>query len=229
MVIGRAIQTIGIDRHELILSDKVWNTSRGHDAVVEACKASLRKLKTEYLDLYLIHWPASPKVHENWVEINADTWSGMEKLYRDGYVRAIGVCNFKMHHLAELKKTAEISPMIDQFEFHPGMLQREDYDYCMTNGIQAEASSPLGNGKILQNRLLRDIAAGKGKSIAQVCLRWSLQKGSIVIPKTVSGQRLRENMDIFDFELSAEEIEAINQIPYSGGIGIDSDEVTEFG
>ena len=229
MAIGRAVTGLSIERRELFLSDKVWNTSRGYDNVRKACEKSLKKLKTDYLDLYLIHWPASPRLYSGWAEINADTWRGMESLYKEGMVRAIGVCNFKAHHLEELKKTAEIMPMVNQLEFHPGMMQEDTVSFCRAEGIVLEASSPLGNGQILENEILRQIAQKKGRTAAQICLRWAVQKGLAVIPKTVNPDRLKENMDIFGFELSEEETDAIDKIPYCGGIGIDSDEVVEFG
>lgn len=229
IAISKAISGSNIDRTKLFISDKVWNTSRGYAAVQEACKRSLKKLKTDYLDMYLVHWPASVKLYPDWEEMNADTWRGMEALYKEGLVRTIGVCNFKKHHLEALEKTAEIAPFIDQIEYHPGMCQKEIEEYCKERFIQIEASSPLGNGQILSNEALLKIAQGKGKSSAQVCLRWGLQKGFIVIPKTSNPCRLAENMDIYDFELSDEEMWVIDNIPYCGGIGIDSDEVTEFG
>ncbi len=225
IAIAKAIADL--PRENLILSDKVWNTSRGCEAVQEACKRSLRKLKTDYFDMYLIHWPASIKSHEDWAEINADTWRGMEQLYRDGLVRVIGVCNFKIHHLEELKKTAEIMPYINQVEFHPGMAQKELLNYCKNQKIQLEASSPLGNGTILQNQLLMDIGKKYGKTSAQICLRWAVQQDIIVIPKTSQVFRLKNNLEIYDFELSLEEMNQIHEIPYCGGIGIDPDEGVE--
>lgn len=227
--IGRVIRELSGGRKELFLSDKVWNTFRGYDKVCEACKKSLKKLKTDYLDLYLIHWPASVKLYDNWYEINADTWRGMECLYKEGYVRAIGVCNFKVHHLEELKKTAQVLPMVNQFEFHPGMNQKELIRYCEKNNIVMEASSPLGNGKILGNEILKTVAKEKDKTVAQICLRYALQKGFIVIPKTKTGGRLKENMDIFDFSITKSETELLDSISWCGGLKIDSDEVTEFG
>lgn len=229
IAISKAIAEAGIPRSELILSDKVWNTNRGYEAVQEACRKSLKKLKTDYLDLYLIHWPASMKLYPNWAEINAETWRGMESLLRDGIVRSIGVCNFKVHHLEELRKTADIMPLVNQIEFHPGMNQKDIYDYCLENEIQIEASSPLGNGKIMGNQVLRELAAYKDKSAAQICLRWAAQKNLVVIPRTSKVERLKTNLNIFDFKLSDHEMAVIDSIPYCGGIGIDSDEVTEFG
>lgn len=229
IAIAKALETNEIRREELCLSDKVWNTSRGYEAVQEACRKSLKKLKTDYLDLYLIHWPASMKLYPDWEEINADTWRGMEALYKDGLVRAIGVCNFKVHHLQALKNNASIVPMVNQIELHPGLDQSEIRQYCEEENIVLEASSPLGNGQILLNEALNSIAVKKEKSVAQVCLRWEIQRNIIVIPKTVKEERLRENISIFDFELDNDEMSTIDNIPYCGGIGIDPDEVTEFG
>lgn len=229
IALSKAIANSGIRREEILISDKVWNTSRGYEAVQEACKKSLKKLKTDYLDVYLIHWPASMKLYENWEEINADTWRGMERLYEEGLVRSIGVCNFKVHHLQALEKTATIMPMLNQIEIHPGLNQPDIRNYCREHSIAVEASSPLGNGQILDNIELKRIALVKGKSVAQVCLRWAIQNDIIVIPKSIRMNRIRENTDIFDFELLNDEMTTIDQIPYCGGIGIDSDEVTDFG
>ena len=229
IAIAKACASAGVPREDIILSDKVWNTNRGYVEVQEACKRSLKKLKTDYLDVYLIHWPASPRLYENWGEINAESWRGMEALYQEGYVRAIGVCNFKVHHLEELIKSAKVMPLINQFEMHPGLEQQELCAYCNVNGILTEASSPLGNGQILTNKELHRIAMQRNKSVAQICLRWGIQKGSVMLPKTANVNRLQENMDVFDFELSENEMKIIDNIPYCGGIGIDSDEVIEFG
>lgn len=229
IAISKAIAANGIPREDVILSDKVWNTSRGYDAVQEACKRSLKKLKTDYLDVYLIHWPASMKLYDNWSEINAETWRGMEQLYKDGLVKNIGVCNFKIHHLEELKKTAEVMPFINQVELHPGFRQKELIDYCEKERIVVEASSPLGNGQILENEVLNRLAIQKNVSVSQICLKWEIQKGLIVIPKTSKIERLHGNIDVFEFVLSEDEMKEIDNIPYCGGIGIDPDEVVEFG
>jgi len=227
--IAKAISEAEVPRNELILSDKVWNTSRGYNAVQEACRKSLKKLKTDYFDIYLIHWPASMALFPDWAEINADTWRGMEQLYKDGLVRSIGVCNFKIHHLEELDKTATIIPMINQVEMHPGMPQDDLLSYCNEREIVIEASSPLGSGQVLTNNILVDIARAKEKSPSQICIKWLLQKGVIALPKTSKCERLSTNINLDDFYLSEEEIKIIDEIPYCGGIGIDSDEVTEFG
>lgn len=229
IALAKAIAEKGIARKELFLSDKVWNTSRGFEAVQEACRKSLKKLKTDYLDLYLIHWPASIKLYANWEDINADTWRGMEQLYNDGLVKNIGVCNFKTHHLEALKKTADIMPFVNQLEIHPGLPQQEIVDYCQREKILVEASSPLGNGQVLENEALKSIANKYSVSVAQICLRWELQKGICVIPKTSNPSRLPANLDVFGFELSDSEMNQIDEIPYCGGIGLDSDTVVEFG
>lgn len=227
IAISRAIAEL--PRGELFLSDKVWNTSRGYEAVQEACRKSLKKMKTDYFDLYLIHWPASMKLYPDWMDINADTWRGMEKLYRDGLVKAIGVCNFKEHHLIELQKTATVMPFVNQVELHPGMPQKELVAWCREQSIMVEASSPLGNGKVLAHELICDLAQKKNKTAAQICLRWELQQGLVVIPKSVNLERLKQNLDLFDFELTDVDMKMIDEIPFCGGIGIDPDEVTQFG
>lgn len=230
IAISKAIRTLGIPRENLFLTDKVWNTDRGYDQVQEALRRSLKKLKTDYIDLYLIHWPASKKLYpDDWKDINAQTWKGMEKLLSDGLVRAIGVCNFKVEHLEELSKTCEVLPFVDQIECHPGMISSEIRDYCSDNGIIVEASSPLGNGKILNNDTILEISERYGKTSAQICLMWCRSKGIIPIPKTTSANRLKENIDIFDKELIEQDVKLIDEIPFCGGLGIDPDEVTEFG
>lgn len=227
--LGKGISKWNLPRQELFLTDKVWNSNRGFQEVQDACRTSLKKLKTDYLDLYLVHWPASMAVHENWEEINAETWRGMEQLYQDGLIRAIGVCNFRKHHLLALQKTAKFLPMINQVELHPGMPQLEILEYCQKMGIAVEASSPLGIGQVLNNAKILDIAKSKEKSAAQICLRWEVQKGVIVIPRTSNKERLKENIDLWDFELSQEEMSILDDIPYCGGLGIDPDTTEDLG
>ena len=227
--LGKGILKWNLPRRELFLTDKVWNSNRGFQEVQDACRTSLKKLKTDYLDLYLVHWPASMAVHENWEEINDETWRGMEQLYQDGLVRAIGVCNFRKHHLLALQKAAKILPMINQVELHPGMPQLELLEYCKKIGIAVEASSPLGLGQVLKNEIILDIAKSKEKSAAQICLRWEVQKGVIVIPRTTNKERLKENIDLWDFDLSQEEMCILDDIPYCGGLGIDPDTTKDLG
>ncbi|MDD7027501.1 MAG: aldo/keto reductase [Lachnospiraceae bacterium] len=229
IMLAKAMRKLNIQRSEIFIQDKVWNTNRGYKETQEACKKSLKKLKTDYIDAYLIHWPASPKLYENWEEINAETWRGMEQLYKEGYVRAIGVCNYKIHHLHKLLANAAIIPQINQVELHPGLTQKELIDYCQEKNIFVEASSPLGNGQILDSDVLKKIAEQHKKTTAQICLRWGIEKRCIVLPKTTSPERLKENISVFDFSLTDEETKKIDKMSYCGGLGIDSDEVIEFG
>ena len=228
MAIGKALKELQIPREEWIIQDKLWNTCYGYEEAQEACKRSLRKLKTDYLDVYLIHWPATAKQYSNWQEINAETWRGLEQLYKEGYVKAIGVCNFKPHHLIALGKYEQICPVVNQIEFHPGMLQEETVSYCIDKGIQIEASSPLGNGQILKNDVLTEMAKEMEISVAQICLKWALQKDIIVIPKTTKSERIKENIQLDNFNLSDKQMQLIDQLSFCGGLGIDADEVTDF-
>lgn len=229
IAISKALRELPIPREELFIQDKCWNTNRGYLESQEACKKSLKKLKIEYMDAYLIHWPASPKLHEDWEEINAETWRGLEKLKKEGLVRIIGVCNYKQHHLEKLQCTAKEMPEINQVEFHPGYYQKSILEYCRENDILVEASSPLGNGQILESSILLEIARKHEKTSGQICLRWAIEKGLAVIPKTSKAERLAVNKDVFSFSLTKEEAALIDEMTYCGGIGIDADEVTEFG
>lgn len=228
MALGRAIRELGLPREELFIQDKLWTTCYGYEKAQEACKRSLKKLKLDYLDAFLIHWPVSAKQYENYPELGAETWRGMEQLYREGYVRAVGVCNFKRHHLEEMSRTASVLPFINQVECHPGMWDAGLTAYCSERAIRMEASSPLGNGRLLPNDELGLLAEKKGMTTAQLCLKWALQHGYIVLPKTVSEERMRENMQSGHFELSEDEMRLLDGMPFAGGLGLDSDEVINF-
>lgn len=228
IAIGKALRETTISREHFFIQDKLWNTCYGYEKTQEACKRSLKKLKLDYFDAYLIHWPASPKLYENWVEVNSETWRGMERLYEDGLVRAIGVCNFKEHHLTRLLETALVVPHINQIEFHPGLMQRETVMFCKKNKIQLEASSPLGSGQLLEDHRLCELAEKKEISTAQLCLRWAAEHGFIVIPKTGNEKRLIENRQIWNFPLTNEDMQKIDELPFIGGLALDSDEVTGF-
>lgn len=228
VALGRAFRELRLPREKLFIQDKLWNTCYGYEKAQEACKRSLKKLKTDYLDAYLIHWPVSAKQNDNWRELNAETWRGLEQLYKEGCVRAIGVCNFKKHHLEEVCKTAAVLPFINQVESHPGMWNAELTAYCKEQGIQMEASSPLGNGQILSNDKLCLLAEEKGITVAQLCLKWALQHGYVVIPKTIKEERMKENIQLDHFKLSGKEMQFLDDMPFSGGLGLDSDEVISF-
>lgn len=228
LALGKALTELQLPRDQIIIQDKLWNTCYGYENAQEACKRSLKKLKTEYLDVYLIHWPASPKQYENWEEINAETWRGLEQLYMDGYVRAIGVCNFKIAHLEILARTATVRPLINQIECHPGMLDKEITEYCMRQRIQIQASSPLGNGQLLRDTNLLKIAMDNGVTVAQLCLKWGLEHGYVVLPKTTKPERLEENINLDNIKLGSETMQILDNMPFCGGLAIDSDEVNHF-
>ena len=223
--VGKAIASLDIPRSEMFVTSKLWNTERGYESTLAAFDASMKKLGLEYLDLYLIHWPAARGSEEEWQKTNADTWRAFEKLYNDGFVRAIGVSNFKPHHLEPLMKESEIDPMVNQIEMHPGFPQTETRDFCDLSGILVEAWSPLGQGKVLDDDRLIEMAASYEVTVAQLCIRWILQNGAVPLPKSTTPERIRENADVFRFEISADDMRKINELEQFGMSGLDPDEV----
>lgn len=222
--VGQGIKESGIDRNELFITSKVWNTERGYHSTMAAFEKTLADLQLDYLDLYLIHWPASKNQFSDWEQINLETWRAMTELYKEGRIRAIGVSNFLPHHLNALMKT-EVAPMVNQIEFHPGQRQEETLNFCKENDIVVEAWSPLGTGRMLDNPQLKEIADKYEKSVAQLCIRWCLQNAVLPLPKSVTLSRIRENSEVFDFEISNEDMTAINQLPYFSGSGLHPDKV----
>ena len=183
----------------------------------------MKKLGLEYLDLYLIHWPAVSRWRDDWWESNRSTWRAFEQLYREGRVKAIGVSNFLAHHVRALTEDSEIKPMVNQIEYHPGFGQVESASYCQANGIVVEAWSPLGSGNVLKNKELARIAGKYGKTASQTCIRWLLQKGIVPLPKSTHEKYIIENADVFDFALSDADMLDIDAIPYCGGMRFDPD------
>ncbi|AEP88227.1 YvgN [Bacillus spizizenii TU-B-10] len=215
--VGIGIKESGVAREELFITSKVWNEDQGYETTLAAFEKSLERLQLDYLDLYLIHWPGKDKYK--------DTWRALEKLYKDGKIRAIGVSNFQVHHLEELLKDAEIKPMVNQVEFHPRLTQKELRDYCKEQSIQLEAWSPLMQGQLLDNEVLTQIAEKHNKSVAQVILRWDLQHEVVTIPKSIKEHRIIENADIFDFELSQEDMDKIDALNKDERVGPNPDEL----
>ncbi len=214
--VGKAIKTCGIPRNELFITNKVWNTFRGKDAVVEACKKSLKLMKSDYFDLYLIHWP-EPITNKDWKEINSSTWEGMEELYRLGIVRSIGVSNFLPHHIEALvENKASVMPMVNQFEFHPGKFSGETLDFCAENGIVAEGWSPLGSGEVLNSSIIKDLSKKYSCTAAQICLKWVESKNVIPIPRSKDALRMKENLFLPDFEIHPDDIKLLDQIKNIG-------------
>lgn len=222
--VGQGIRESGVPREEIFVTTKIWNNKRGYEKTRESVEKSLERLGLDYLDMVLIHWPAAPHRVENWEELNQSTWQALTDLYKEGKIRAIGVSNFKPHHLKALLE-AEVKPMVNQIELHPGMTQQETVDLCKEHGILLEAWSPLGCGRLLDHPFLAELAAKYGKSVAQVCIRWCLQKGFLPLPKSVTPARIQQNAQVFDFVISDEDMAAMDAMENVGWSGLDPDQV----
>lgn len=205
--VGEGIKLSGISRDKLFVTSKVWNTERGYDKTLTAFDKTLSDLGLEYLDLYLIHWPANElQFGKDATRLNVETWKAMERLHEEGLIRSIGLSNFMQHHAEPVMAKANICPMVDQIEYHPGFTQSECVQFCKKNDILVEAWSPLGRGNVLDNALLKEIAKNHGKSVAQVVIRWVMQTGVLPLVKSVTPSRIKENYEVFDFELSEKEM-----------------------
>ncbi|RFP66620.1 aldo/keto reductase [Hymenobacter lapidiphilus] len=213
--VGQAIRESSVPREDVFVTSKVWNSDQGYDSTLRAFDTSLDLLGLETLDLYLIHWPVAGKFRE--------TWRALEKLYADGRVRAIGVSNFLQHHLEELMPEAKVKPMVNQLEFHPWLVQSELQAYCRQHDIQYQAWSPLMQGKVFEQDIVNELARKYGKSPAQILVRWDLQRGVVTIPKSVKQAHIIGNADVFDFELTADELAYIDGLDRNQRLGPDPD------
>ena len=217
-IIAQAVERTETDRETLFLQTKIWKEDMGYDRTMASFEKSLNALNTDYLDLLLIHWPASAE-EPDWKERNAGTWKAMEKIYREKSVRAIGVCNFLPHHLYHLMQETDIRPMVNQIEFHPGYLQKATVDFCMDHEILVQAWSPIGRARILEEKLLQNLAAKYNKSAAQICIRFALQCNVLPLPKSANAVRMEQNLDVFDFELEADDMSRLLTLPQLGWSG----------
>ncbi len=217
--VGRAIKASGIPRQEIFVTTKLWNDDQGYDSALAAFDLSLKKLDMEYVDLYLIHWP-SPKRG-----LYVETWKALEEIYRQGRAKAIGVSNFHKQHLDELMANAKVTPAVNQIELHPDLPQLELRAYCEKLGIIVESWSPIGGGggSLLSQPILATIGQKYGKSPAQVVIRWHIQNGLVVIPKSSHVERIQQNIDVFDFELSYDDMELINGLASDNRVGPNPD------
>ena len=207
--VGAAVKQCAKPRKDLFITSKLWNAVRGYDETIMAFNQSMEKLGLDYMDLYLIHWPNPAAYRDCWAEKNAASWRAMEDLYDQGRIRAIGVSNFLPHHLDALAKTQRIMPTVNQIRLCPGETQDATVDYCRARNIVIEAYSPLGTGKVFASPAMAALSAKYEKSIAQICIRWSLQMGFLPLPKSVTKERIQENLDVFDFELNGEDVALI--------------------
>ena len=211
--VGKAILDSGIPRERLFITTKLSNQVRGYEETIEAVETSLRKLKLDYIDLYLIHWPNPLKYRDCWEEKNSESWRAMEDLYQMGKIKAIGVSNFLIHHLEALKKTQRIAPMVNQIKLFPGLQQEELCRYCEKEQIVLEAYSPFGTGRIFEVQELKELAQKYNKTVAQICIRYAIQKNRIPLPKSVTRERILSNLKVFDFELEEADVAFLDLLP----------------
>ena len=226
--LGEAVLESGIPREQFFLASKVWKTEMGYEQTKEAFARTLQNLKTDYLDLYLIHWPLPTPEETGWKKLDLDTWRAMEELYREGKVRAIGLSNFLPHHIENILKNCEVMPMVNQLELHPGYMQAAAVYYCREHDIRVQAWSPLGRKRVLKDELIVNLAEKYQVSPARLCLRFELQKGMIPLPKSSSLERMKENQDIFSFEIEPEDMYRIETMPQTGWSGEHPDRKREI-
>lgn len=209
--VGEAIRSSGINRNDIFLTTKLWNTDQGYESTLKAFDTSLKKLNTDYVDLYLIHWPAPEK------DLYLDSWRALIKLKESGLVRSIGVSNFRKNDLERLIAETGVIPALNQIELHPRFQQNELRNFHKKHNIRTEAWSPLGQGKSLDDETLQSIARAYNKTVAQIILRWHMQIGNIAIPRSSSAERIKENFDIFNFSLTDADLDMITQMDIPNG------------
>lgn len=223
--VGEAIRESGVPRSQIFVTSKLRNAEHTYTATLEAFDNTMKRLGLDYLDLYLIHWPNPLQYRTIGARATAGTWRAFEELYRAGRIRAIGVSNFLPRHLEALKDTSEITPMVNQLKLCPGVAQPEAVAYCKARGILVEAYSPFGTGSVFGDSRMHNLAEKYDRTIAQICLRWCVQMGFVPLPKSANPARIRENLQVFDFELESEDINAISNLEGLCGSAPDPDAV----
>lgn len=223
--VAKAIESSGIKREKFFLTSKVWKDEMGYEATKKALERTLWNLKTDYLDLYLIHWSLPTPDSKDWKELDIATWKAMEELYKEGKVRAIGLSNFLPHHIMNIQKNCEVEPMVNQIEFHPGYTQEAVLRFCRENDILVQAWSPLGRQRVLKDALVTELAEKYQVSSARLCLRFALQKGVIPLPKASAMERMKENQDIFSFNIEETDMYRLETMPQTGWSGEHPDRV----
>ncbi len=217
--VGKAVKESGIPRDEFFITSKVWRDQLGYESTLREFEKSCEKLGTDYLDLYLIHWPRPADLNAEWKDLDVETWKAMEELYRAKKVRAIGVSNFLPHHLNNLLERTSIIPTVNQLEFHPGYMQKAAVDFSQRLGIQVEAWSPIGRARVLQEPILAELAFKYEVSAAQICIRFALQCGVLPLPKSSSPDRMRQNLEVFDFQIEDDDMHRLMTLPQLGWSG----------
>ncbi len=217
--LAEAIRDSGLPREAFLIASKVWKSEMGYGETKAAFRRSLEALGTDYLDLYLIHWPRPSLDCRDWERLDAETWRAMEELYGEGSVRAIGVSNFLPHHIENLLRNGSVPPMVDQLEFHPGHTQEAAVRYCEERGIRVQAWSPVGRARVLEDPLILELAGKYRVSPAQICLRFAIERGVMPLPKASSLERMRENLELFSFALSREDRYRLDTMPPAGWSG----------
>lgn len=217
--LAEAIRESGIPRREFFIASKLWKDEMGYENVKSAFERTLNNLRTDYLDLYLIHWPLPEPGYKDWKQLDKETWRAMEELYHAGKVRAIGLSNFLPHHIENILEDCRVRPAVDQIEYHPGYSQEAVVNYCRERGILVQAWSPIGRSRVLDEPLVKELAAKYGVSPAQICLKFAVQRNIIPLPKSSSEDRMRENLDLYSFELEQDDIWRLSTMPQTGWSG----------
>ena len=217
--LAEAVRESGISRDEIFIASKLWKTEMGYDNVKKAFERTLENLETDYLDLYLIHWPLPEPGYKEWKQLDKETWRAMEELYQEGKIRAIGLSNFLPHHIENILEDCTVRPAVDQIEYHPGYSQEAVVQYCKERDILVQAWSPIGRQRVLTEGLVQELAEKYGVSPARICLKFAVQRGIIPLPKSSSMERMKDNLDLYSFEMEQEDIWRLATMPQAGWSG----------